>query len=131
MKDKGSVSKAFNKLFFDFLEDIKTIFPDNSDITYAKNSFETIKSLNTTALIKAWYGHVYVPYSTEIENGNIDFFINKDYSQELSTVKKGGEIINMINKIRGPISNMELINKQHCAKYIQNLSKLSHLYSSL
>ena len=131
MKDKGTVSKAFNKLFFDFLEDIKTIFPENNDITYAKNSFETIKKLNTTALIKAWYLHVYSQYSSKIDSGDIEFFINKDYSQDLAGVTTGGDIIKMIDKIRGPISQMETVNKEHCAKYIQNLSKLSHLYNSL
>lgn len=131
MKDKGTVSKAFNKLFFDFLEDIKTIFPENNDITYAKNSFETIKKLNTTALIKAWYLHVYSQYSSKIDSGDIEFFINKDYSQDLAGVSTGGDIIKMIDKIRGPISQMETVNKEHCEKYIQNLSKLSHLYNSL
>jgi hypothetical protein len=131
MKDKASVSKAFNKLFFDFLEDIKTIFPENNDITYAKNSFETIKRLNTTALIKAWYLHVYSQYSSEIDSGDVEFFINKDYSQDLAKVSKGGDIIKMIDKIRGPISEMEPVNKEHCAKYIQKLSKLSNLYNSL
>ena len=35
MNNKGTVSKAFNKGFFDFLEDIKEVFPENKDIDYA------------------------------------------------------------------------------------------------
>ena len=57
--------------------------------------------------------------------------LNKDYSQELSGVNKGGDIIKMIDNIRKPISEMDDQNKQHCAKYIQNLSKLSTLYNSM
>ena len=44
MKDKASVSKAFNKHFFEFLEDILVVFPDNTEIKYAKKSFEYTKS---------------------------------------------------------------------------------------
>jgi hypothetical protein len=131
MKDRATVSKAFNKHFFEFLEDIQRIFPENGDIKYALTSFETIKKLNATAIIKAWYTHVYIPYNEVIESGDIDFFINKDYSEELSDVSKGGDIIKMIDKIRSPIANMEQANKDHCAKYIQNLSKLSMVYQSL
>ena len=92
---------------------------------------DTIKKLNATAIIKSWYTHVYVPYNEVIESGDIDFFINKDYSKELSDVSKGGDIIKMIDKIRSPIANMEKDNKSHCAKYIQNLTKLSMVYQSL
>lgn len=131
MKDKATVSKAFNKHFFDFLDDILNIFPGKEEIVYAKKTFETIKKLNTTAIIKVWYPQVYVPYKEYIDVGNIDYFINKDYSQELSGINKGSDIIKMIDNIRKPISEMNDQNKQHCAKYIQNLSKLSTLYNSM
>ena len=131
MKDKATVSKAFNKHFFDFLDDILNIFPGKEEIVYAKKTFETIKKLNTTAIIKVWYPQVYSPYKEYIDVGNIDYFINKDYSQELSGVNKGGDIIKMIDNIRKPISEMDDQNKQHCANYIQNLSKLSTLYNSM
>ena len=131
MKDKATVSKAFNKHFFDFLDDILNIFPGKEEIVYAKKTFETIKKLNTTAIIKVWYPQVYSPYKEYIDVGNIDYFINKDYSQELSGVNKGGDIIKMIDNIRKPISEMDDQNKEHCAKYIQNLSKLSTLYNNM
>ena len=131
MKDKATVSKAFNKHFFDFLDDILNIFPGKEEIVYAKKTFETIKKLNTTAIIKVWYPQVYSPYKEYIDVGNIDYFINKDYSQEFSGVNKGCDIIKMIDNIRKPISEMDDQNKQHCAKYIQNLSKLSTLYNSM
>jgi hypothetical protein len=130
MSNKSTFSKAFNKHFFEFLDDMSNIFPENDDIKVAKKSFETIKRLNTTAIIKAWYLHVYLPYKDVIDDNNIDFFIQKDYSNELSGVNKGGDILNMIDKIRKPISEMGESNKSHCAKYIQNLSKLSFMYTS-
>lgn len=131
MKDKGSVSKAFNKHFFEFLEDILNVFPDNAEVKYAIKTFETIKKLNTTAIIKAWYSNAYLPYQSVIDKGDIEYFIQKDYSADLADVGKGDEIIKMIDNIRGPISGMDEANKQHCMKYIQNLSKLSVLYNNM
>ena len=130
MNNKSTFSKAFNKHFFEFLDDMSNIFPENDDIKVAKKSFETIKRLNTTAIIKAWYTHVYSPYKDIIDNNNIDFFIQKDYSNELTGVSKANDILAMIDKIRNPISEMGETNKLHCAKYIQNLSKLSFMYAS-
>ena len=131
MKDKGSISKAFNKHFFEFLEDILNVFPGNAEVKYAIKTFETIKKLNTTAIIKTWYVNAYIPYQSVIDSGNIDYFIQKDYSTDLADVSKGEEIVRMIDNIRGPISGMDDENKQHCMKYIQNLSKLSTLYNNM
>jgi hypothetical protein len=130
MNSKSSFTKGFNKHFFEFLEDMSNIFPENDDIKLAKKSFETIQRLNTTAIIKAWNVHVYLPYKDAIDNKNIDFFIQKDYSKDLEGVNKSNDILMMIDKIRKPISEMGETNKSHCAQYIQNLSKLSFMYNS-
>lgn len=131
MKDKSTVSKAFNKHFFDFLNDLQGIFPDSKEIMFAKTSFETIKRLNTTAIIKVWYTNVSIPYGDEISDGNIDFFIKKDYSSDLVDVSKNDEIMKMIERIRGPIANTTEVNKDHCLRYLQNLNKLSVAYQNL
>lgn len=131
MKDKGSITKAFNKHLFEFIDDILLIYPGNEEILYAKTSFESIKKLNVTAIIKAWYSHIYIPYSAQIDNGNIDYFIQKDYSADLVNLQNGGDIIKMIDNIRRPISTMDNNNKEYCVKYIQNLSKLSIAYNNM
>lgn len=131
MKDKSTISKAFNKHFFDFLNDLQGIFPDSKEIMFAKTSFETIKRLNTTAIIKVWYTSVSIPYGDEISKDNIDFFINKDYSADLADVNKNDEIMRMIERIRGPIATTTDVNKDHCLKYLQNLNKLSVAYQNM
>ena len=131
MKEKSTVSKAFNKHFFDFLSDLQGIFPDSKEIMFAKTSFETIKRLNTTAIIKTWYTSVSLPYGDEISNGNINFFINKDYSADLADVNKNDEIIKMIERIRLPIATTTDVNKEHCLRYLQNLNKLCVAYQNL
>ena len=131
MSDKNTLSRAFNTHFFDFLDDIISIFPENQELTTARVSFETIKRANPTAIIKAWFKYVYSPYVNVITDGNIDFFLEKDYNTDLAKVKNSNEIMNIIDKIRGPISSMNEANKGHSVKYIQNLSQISKLYNEM
>jgi hypothetical protein len=40
MSDKSTILKTFNTHFFDFLDDIISIFPENTDIKTARKSFD-------------------------------------------------------------------------------------------
>lgn len=131
MTDKPTISRAFNTHLLEFLDDIIRIYPDNQDIIKAKTSFETIKKANPSLIVKAWYQKVYMPYQQIIDNGDITFFFNKDYSQDLQSVSNAGDIMKMIDKIREPIREMNQENKDHCMTYIQNLSKLSTVYTNM
>lgn len=131
MTDKPTLMRAFNTHFFDFLDDIISIFPENKDIVIAKTSFETIKRANPSAILKVWFTYVYSPYKDIIDSGNITFFFEKDYGSDLSNLSNSNDIMKMIDKIREPIRSMSEQNKEHSMKYIQNLSKLSTLYCGL
>jgi len=131
MSNKTTILRSFNTHFFDFLDDIISIYPDNSEISSARVSFDTIKRANPTAIAKAWYLYVYLPYKDVIDTGNITFFFEKDYSADLGTLANANEIMKIIDKIRAPIKAMDDTNKAHSAKYIQNLSKLSIVYNDL
>jgi hypothetical protein len=131
MADKSTISRAFNTHLLEFLDDIIRIYPENQDVTKAKTSFETIKKANPSLIVKAWFQKVYTPYQQIIDAGDISFFFDKDYSQDLQSVSNAGEIMNMIDKIREPVRTMNDENKDHCMKYIQNLSKLSTVYSAM
>ena len=128
MTDKSTILKAFNNHFFDFLADIIRVFPDNQDLAVAKTSFETIKRANPTIILKAWKTYVYMPYKDVIDGGDITFFLEKDYSTDLSILANSAEIMKIIDKLRQPIKEMDAVNKEHSIKYIQNLSTLSMLY---
>ena len=131
MTDKSTLSRAFNTNLLEFLDDIISIYPENQDIVKAKTTFETIKKANPSLIVKAWYQKVYIPYQQIVDAGDISFFFDKDYSQDLQSVSNAGEIMNMIDKIREPVRGMNESNKYHCMKYIQNLSKISTVYSSM
>ena len=131
MTDKSSILKAFNNHFFDFLDDIIGIFPENKDIISSKNSFDMIKRANPTAIIKVWYKFIYLPYFEVINKGEIEFFFEKDYNEDVGHLVNSQNIMSIIDTLRKPIKEMSDTNKEHTIKYLQNLSKLSNIYSTL
>lgn len=131
MTNKTTILKSFNTLFFDFLNDIIDIFPENTNIIQAKTSFEMFKQLNPTILIKCWYKKIHLPYQKQIENYNIDFFCEKEYNEDLSALSNSNEIVKIIDSLKDSVRNMSDVNKTHSMKYIQNLSKLSNIYFNI
>jgi hypothetical protein len=119
---------VFNSHFIDFIQDIEKVFPEDLDIKMAKNSVIFLQKNNPKLLIKLWKKHVNAKYQTEIEAGNIDFFLTKNYSGDLTKAKNSEQINEIIERLRGPISLMSEENKQKTIKYIQNLTKLTNLY---
>jgi hypothetical protein len=127
--DKSMILKSFNKQFFDFLEDVNRIVENNEDIQTSRIYFDTIKKANPTAIIKVWYKHIYLPYNDIIQQGDISFFSDKDYFEDIGNLKNADSIMKIIDTLRKPIREMGDINKAHTMKYIQNLTELSRAYS--
>jgi len=119
---------AFNDHFIAFVDDVQSVFPNDVDILTAKNSFILVRKSNPKLIIKIWDTYVNEPYHDEIEKGNIDFFINKDYSADLTNSAHADKIIESINRLRDPIRKMTPTDQQKTIKYLQNLMKLSLLY---
>jgi hypothetical protein len=133
--DKSSILKAFNKLFFEFLDDIISIYP-TKEIKHAKDTFEMIKRANPTIIIKCWQKDVYEKYQEQINNRDISFFIEKDYKQDIvhnpnAQAHNPERILEMIDVVRVTIRDMEQANRNHCADYMMNLSKLGNIYTNL
>jgi hypothetical protein len=125
----NSLVSAFNKQFTEFIDDIYRIFPENSDIQTARNMFSTIRMANPKLISIIWHKHITGPYAEVIERGDIDFFLNKDYVNDLASpnTDPGGKIAEGIDRLREPIKSMGHSNKQISMKYIQNLTKLSQI----
>lgn len=127
--DKSLLMNAFNTQLFEFFDDIECIITEDTSVKKAKNALLVIKKVNPSLIIKIWYVYIYSKYKTEIENNNIDFFIDKDYKNDLEYMNKSDDIIKNIDKIREPIKNMSKENQEKSFKYIKNLCILSKLYS--
>lgn len=129
MADKSTLLKTFNTQFFAFLKDVMTIFPDNKELAKGKKSFELISMASPSIIIKIWHSHVNRLYKEHIDKGDLDYFIEKDYSADLELLSDAEEVLRIINMIREPIRYMDQKNKDHTRKYLQILSKLSLMYN--
>jgi hypothetical protein len=78
-------------------------------------------------MIKIWNKHI-CKYSIEIEQGNIEYFLEKDYSEDVATVNEVDNLDEIIERLRSPIRNMGKENQDKAVKYIQNLNKLCKIY---
>ena len=118
---------AFNNHLSDFMDDLLVIFPNDIDLKTGKKAFSTLKKVNPKAIIKIWHKYA-TKYLSEIESGDISFFIENDYNKELSGADNSNEVNNIIERLREPVRNMDEQNKDKAMKYIQNLTKISGLY---
>ena len=127
----SNILTAFNKHFGDFLDDVQNVFPNSVDILTAKNALNLIRKSNPKMLVNIWMKYIVTPYDEQIELGDISFFINKDYKNDLVNLKSSDTVMDSINRLRDPIRSMSPEDQEKTMKYIQNLSKLAKMYQSV
>jgi len=133
MCDRTTLIRSFNDYFCEFLDDILRVLPNNKQVITATRSFKTLIELNKTILVKCWYKFVYCKYSDVINSGNIDFFFQKDYSEDLEQLNNSKAIMDIIDSVRTPAmeSCENPKNKEYITIYIQNLCKLSVMFNEI
>ena len=129
MADKSIILKLFNEHFFEFMDELSIIFPENLDIAASINLFKLTKSANVTLLIKIWYTYVESPYGDILRKDNLDYFLDKDYNDDLVNLPNASNALRGIDMLRKPIKETTQVNKQHSLNYIKNLCKMSIVYN--
>jgi len=129
----SDILKGFNDHFAEFLDDINRVFPTNSDILKAKTAVSMMRKANPKMLIMAWKTYIVDKYMDVIDKGDITFFIDKDYRDDINTLSssnqdKTNNILETINKLRGPVRDMNPDDQAKAMQYIQNLCQLCNLY---
>ena len=122
-----NILTAFNDHFAEFVNDVHLVFPEDADILSAKNALMTIRKANPKMIVKIWNKFIVGKYRSEIEAGNLGFFMNKDYSSDLATSQNTDKIMESIDRLREPIRNMSGESQSKVMKYIQNLTKLAEM----
>jgi hypothetical protein len=79
-------------------------------------------------IIKIWKEFIVDKYDSEINHGDIGFFIDKDYNQDISGLDSSNKIMDGIDRLRKPIRDMGENNQAISMRYIVNLSKISKVY---
>ena len=121
--------KAFINHFTEFIDDVERVFPEDKDIQTTKNALFLIKKTNPKMLIEVWHTCVGLPYEVKITEGDIGFFIDKDYNRDLDGFDNS--VMDKVDRLRGPIREMGKENQEKAMKYIQNLTKLAKVYNEL
>ena len=132
--DKSTLLKAFNGQIEEFLEDSVIIFPENRDIKTSKTAIVMMKQANPKMLLSVWYRYIYMKYAEKIEEENIDYFLNKDYTEDVAKLEKnsrGSSVLESINKLKGPLKELDEENTSKCIQYLKNLNNLSNMYMNL
>lgn len=132
MGEQSIIMRAFNQHLKDFVDDIQRLFPENVKVRAFKNSVETFIKMNPKKVIELWYHKITMKYSSEIMNEEIDFFLNKDYSQDVKEVEGTGinVSIDLVEELRGPIRDMNEEDRKMAVKYVKEMTQLSTLYFS-
>jgi len=121
----------FNNHFVEFLTDIQNVFPEDTDILTAKNSLVAIRKANPKLIVRIWIKYVANPYQDRIIAGDVNFFIEKDYANDLTRSGNAEQIMECIDRLRGPVKQMSPDNQAKTMKYIQNLCKLAHMVPNI
>jgi len=120
---KSLYLKGFNSQLNDFMNDIINVYPDKNDFLKYKTNIETLIKTNPSIMIKQWNNYI-GKYSEKIENEDVSFFLEKDYSNDL----KSNEYLSFINDIKKVFNTMDSNNREKTIKYVKNLNKLAVLY---
>lgn len=119
---------AFNDQISQFMKDLVSVYPDDLEITKSKNYVINLIGITPNTLIKIWKAYTN-KYKTEIMSGNVTFFLNKQYNEDIDTQDKNQttNTLQLIERIRDKFSNMSEENKTKTVMYIQNLTQLSSM----
>ena len=103
--DRATLIRAFNDHLFEFLDDVSKLLPDNRNLMGAIRSFQTVITFNKALVVKYWYKYVYAKYADVIDKGDITFFFEKDYGEDLTNMKNPDQVIEIIDSIRAPVKH--------------------------
>ena len=131
--DRPTIIRSFNDYFFEFLDDMLKVLPDNKSVLTAIRSFRMLTDVNKGILIKCWHKFVYLKYKDVIDAGNVEFFFEKDYSEDLTKLSNANTIMDIIDSVRTPAKEIceNPKNRDHITTYIQTLCKLSDVLNNL
>ena len=128
--EKSDILKGFNNQFEEFLDDVVILFPSNGEIKKTKTALLMLRKANPKMIINIWYRYVCEKYETEINNENIEYFLEKDYSDDLQKNPNASQVLQGIDKIRAPLRDLDEDNKKQCLQYLKNLNQLSKIYNN-
>tara|TARA_B100001057_G_C22606805_1_gene855007 strand:+ start:491 stop:871 length:381 start_codon:yes stop_codon:yes gene_type:complete len=121
--------KLFNSQVTEFLDDVSTVFKGDSNIKTADFFIKNMIKINPSLLIKLWYSEISIHYHKEIEAGNLEFFLNKNYNSDIQGKENPEYIMKIIEIIKKMMSSISQEEKDKVLSYVQNFTKISMVYN--
>lgn len=122
------ITSTFNTQFGECLQEISELYPEESKLKKYSRYVESVKKMNPSLLIKAWKNHITDKYESQIEKGDLEYFLTKDYQEDVASLEKTKTVEEIIEYLRTMMLDMSTENKNRSFHYIQNLTKLSKHY---
>jgi len=123
----------FNNLYFEFINFIKLHLENDPNFKtfYRKNTI--MRDVNPKYFISTWNTRITKLYYEQIRLRNIDFFLNKDYNDDLNTntntnATESNLLMVYINKFKISYDTLSEETKTTFVNFIVNLTHLSFLY---
>lgn len=122
-----NLTKLFNSHLIEFLEDVIEIFPENVDLKTGLTIIEGLKFAKPKYLISVWKVSIVDLYEEQIMKGDKNFFINKNYEEDVAEDNKNKVLI-IIDDVKKLMRETSEENRDKTMKYVQNLTKICKLY---
>lgn len=124
-----SLVKVFSEHLLEFYDELIKLYPSNNELKAGRTIVETFKRFNAKKLLEGWNTMILKPYEKEIMEGNLGFFMNHNFNEELgwgNCDRKTNE--DWMKEIKLLVKNMKEDNLKKSIKYFQNLTKICKLY---
>ena len=108
ISNKILYQRAFNDLFFKFMDEIIQMFSNDHDFIVAKTTFETLKRANPSSIVKAWYKFIAMPFMEEnkINILSTNTFEGTYDAKKAFTDRNVGESLNVFLFLKSYETNM-------------------------
>ena len=118
----ANLIKAFNKLVFQFNDDLIEVFPLENDFKVSRNTFELLDKVNYKKIFELVGPHLII-HKDYLEKRDENFFITTDASKYVES-----EDLIIIKKLRDYWKqNMSAENKEKVWGYLTNALKLTQM----
>jgi hypothetical protein len=121
----AAMQRAFNNHVDELVDDMLRGVPGDPDVLAAQAALAAARRMNVSALVRAWPKYT-EPYRHQIENGDVAFFLTKDYTGDIPV---GSAAAEPINRLRAKAAQLTPGQQAKVMKYVQNLTTLAGLYA--
>jgi hypothetical protein len=126
--NKSEIMGGFNNHLAELLESLIEIIPENKELKAALASLVTIRKANPKLIIITWKEYVLEKYEENIMSGDVEYFLEKDYSDDVKDTGDAANILDKIIVIKNTMKGLDETNLDKTVTYLQNLTKLCKVY---